>query len=180
MAKVSVKTKLDKFTATLQKSIRTPSMLKEVAVFLRTRIYQYTKRGQSLVLQAKMPALSQGYIEFRKRLASGEGTKGSKKNRGTKSKKAPKKFGDFFSPSRSNLTLSGQMLDALESEVDQGKGQVSVFVDDTPRDDSDLNNAEVAKKVSQDGRPFLGLDRVGRDRIRRMVIAQLRRSLKRR
>lgn len=182
MAKVEVKTRLDKFSATLRKAIRSSSTLKMVAAFMKTRIYQYTKRGQSLVLEAKLAPLSQGYVEYRKRLLKSKESKILKKVAGKKAAKnrALKKFGEFFSPSRSNLTLSGQMLDALKSEVDEQKGQVTVFVESSSRNDSDLNNAEVAKKVAENGRPFIGLDRVGRDRIRRMVVAELRRALKRR
>ena len=57
---------------------------------------------------------------------------------------------------RSNLTLTGQMLDALTFKV-SGR-EVRVFVANTPRKDSDLTNAQVANFV-QDDRPWLRLAR---------------------
>lgn len=185
MAKVDVRFKPDRIVSTLRKAVRDTRLLREIAQFIRTRVYQYTKRGQSLVQESRLQPLSTGYVEYRKRLARGEKTKTTKRLKKIGLKKIAKalemrKFGEFFSPSRSNLTLTGQMLDALKTDVDPGGGRAIVFVDDTPRKDDDLTNAEVAVKVAKAGRPFLGLDRVGRDRIRRMVIADLRRKLKRR
>lgn len=168
MAKVDIRFNAERILTTLRKAIRDTRLLREIAIFMRTRVYQYTKRGTSLVQESRLTPLSQNYINYRKRLVAG------------KSRKSVKKFGDFFSPSRSNLTFTGQMLDALKTDVDPASGRAIVFVDDTPRSGDDLTNAEVAVKVAEAGRPFLGLDRVGRDRIRRMVIADLRRKLKRR
>lgn len=199
MAKVQVVSRVDRYTATLRKAIRDTRLLREVASFMRTRIYQYTKRGMSLATlrqrrgsgnklvgdAKKLKGLSPLYIEYRKSLLKDQdkiAARGvfGKRSRKNSRKRALTKFGEFFSPSRSNLTLTGQMLDALKSDIDAVAGQATVYVDSTSRTDSELNNAEVAKKVAEEGRPFLGLDRVGRDRIRRMAIAHIRRSLKRR
>jgi hypothetical protein len=93
-------------------------------------------------------------------------------------------FLQFFSPARSNLTLTGQLLDAVDSDYDSEAGTVTVFVKATSRTgaepDEPQTNAELAVKVAEEGRPFLGLDLIGRARIRRIVIAELRRQLKRR
>lgn len=192
--------RLARLEAVFTKAIRDPSTLRAISEFLRSRIYQYTKRGFSLVDlrrirgrggkqvgdPKKLKALSPGYIEMRKAAlkddikAHGRNALGFKRKRKDARQRALKNFGPYFNPARSNLTLTGQMLEALESDSDPTEGTIKVYVSDSSRDDSELSNADVAKKVSEEGRPFVGIDRVGRDRIKRMVIAQLRRSLKRR
>jgi hypothetical protein len=166
--------------------IRKPNLMRQIAEFIRSRIYQFTKRGLSLANQPEKPpkldALSPGYVRYRKELVSNKAKRfragvGSQK---AARKKAIKSFGEFFAPARSNLTLTGQLLNALKTRIDTARGEVTVFVADTRRAGEDLTNAEVAEKVAKGGRPFLGLDRTGRDRVARLVIAELRRSLKRR
>lgn len=186
MAKVDIRSRLDKIEVVLRKALKDTRLLREMAGFLKLRIYQYTKRGYSIAGNRKegdpekLKPLTPGYIEHRRRLQGKGKSKKSKSSRAVRKTKDLPKLGAFFSPARSNLTLTGQMLDALKTTVDGISGKATVFVDDTPRTDSDLTNAEVADKVTKDGRPFIGLDRVGRDRMRRMAIADIRRKLKRR
>lgn len=169
----------------LHRAIRSRAMLQEIAVFIQTRIYQNTKRGYYAGVRknlAKFRPLSEGYVAARKALLKG-GESSTLKKLGLKKtakKLAKNNFGEFFSPARSNLTMTGQMLDALQSAVDAGKGQVTISVSNTSRKGEDLTNAQVAVRVAEAGRPFLGLDGTGRDRVVRMVIADLRRGLKRR
>ena len=186
MAKVAIKSRLDKVEVTLRKALKDTQLLRTMAGFLKLRIYQYTKRGYSLAGRRaegdpeKLKPLSPNYIEYRRRLQKSGKTQSKKGLKGGAKPRDLPKLGEFFSAARSNLTFTGQMLDALKTTVDGISGRATVFVDDTPRTDSDLTNAEVAVKVAKDGRPFLGLDRVGRDRLRRMAIADIRRKLKRR
>lgn len=197
MAKVQIQNRLGKIEIILRKALRDATLLRQLAGFLKLRIYQYTKRGYSLgALKTttragrigdprKLKPLSPNYIKYRRELQRGAKSNASKALKKSGLKKLAnslemRKFGEFFAPTRSNLTLTGQMLDALKTEIDAEAGQGTVYVDSTKRTDSDLTNAQVAQKVAEDGRPFLGLDLVGRDRIRRMVIADLRRKLKRR
>ena len=58
-------------------------------------------------------------------------------------------------PNASNLTMSGQMLDALDG-VATGVGVGAVFLNDA-RYDGKLTNTEVATFAHQTGRPFLYL-----------------------
>lgn len=176
----------------VRRVVRKPTLIGSIADFIRNRIFQFTKRGYSLgALKTtnvssdnrragdarKLRPLSSNYIEFRKALNK-QKRKMSKK---TKQNQKPTtiRTGSFFSPTRSNLTLTGQMLDALDTKTDASKGLITVFVESSKRDGESLTNAEVAAKVANEGRPFLGLDRTGRDRVTRMVIAELRRQLKR-
>lgn len=173
----------------LQREIRTQRFLDWIAVFARDRIYKNTKRGYYPGVQrvlSKLKPLSPGYIQFRKNLlkrkigrVKGVGNT-PKEIKKYKRDRALMSFGDNFSPAKSNLTMTGQMLDALEANVVAGK--IVITVEATPRRDSEegLTNKDVAKKVINEGRPFLGLDSKGVDRIRKQAIADLRRSLKKR
>lgn len=77
------------------------------------------------------------------------------------------------SPGRSNLTMTGQMLEALKYEVDKG---IRIFIANTGRDDSDLSNSEVAALASLK-RPFLAVtdeemkvvNRMYKDEINRLI-----------
>jgi phage gpG-like protein len=188
VAKVTIKNPnawADKVVALLQREIRNKSRLRLIAEFILERVYQNTKRGYyagSNKNLAKLKPLSQNYIEYRKSLLGAETESASGFSRKSKKKRALKKFGDFFSPSKSNLTLTGQLLDALVSKVEGN--QAIVEVSNSQRSDvqpGDLStNAEVARKVIEDGRPFMRLDIVGQNRIRTEIIRQLRRALRRR
>lgn len=57
-------------------------------------------------------------------------------------------------PTRSNLTMTGQMLDAITYSVKKLSG--IIFIKDSSRSGSDATNKEVAEYVSKD-RPFLNL-----------------------
>lgn len=188
-AKVEVISRVGEVLGSLDKAIRNGALLTEIAVFIRDRIYQNTKRGYYAGVRknlAKFRPLSEGYVAQRRALLKAEAKDAKTLSRSKKSakKKALKNFGDFFSPARSNLTLTGQMLDALDYRVDVAAGEISVFVEASQRDDDGsgetLTNADVAKKVQEAGRVFLRLDDTGIERVKRLVIADLRRRLKRR
>lgn len=139
------------------------TLIESLAKYVRDRIYQFTKRGISLATEGKLKPLSPRYVKWRRKVQRGL------------SKVKP---GPFFSAARSNLTLTGQMLDALDFKADPKRQEFTVFVQDSGRDD-DLTNAEVAKEVAKFGRPFIGLDKKGVDVVTRKILASLRRSLKR-
>jgi hypothetical protein len=161
------------------------STLHGIAKFARDRIYQFTKRGQSLAADdrpTKLKDLSPGYKNYRKRYQEWA------------------KVGDFFDPNRSNLTLTGQLLNALIYKVTPY--MITIFIENSIRRPTEkipkkawvkgrstkkfrdtkpaetLTNAQVAKRVADKGRPFLGLDLTGRNRVRLMIVQELRRALK--
>jgi hypothetical protein len=79
-----------------------------------------------------------------------------------KLKITPPKLGDFGRPDKSNLTLSGQMLDAMV--IQAGNNGFRVFIADTARkkvhpkqQTPNLTNKQVAEYVSLNGRPFMAL-----------------------
>jgi len=84
--------------------------------------------------RGKLKALSPRYREFRTNfdLLSGKTT-----------------------PNKSNLTLTGQMLDSLK--VKSVRADEIIIGPTGNRNDSDLTNAQVAAFVEEQGRPFLNL-----------------------
>lgn len=98
-------------------------------------IYKRVKSGSGVNKgnKEKLKPLSQSYIEYRK------------KN---------KPQGKFASPTRSNLTNTGQMLDNFEISVEGLTTLVTIA--SNGRTDSKLTNAMVAEFVSKE-RPFMDL-----------------------
>lgn len=64
-------------------------------------------------------------------------------------------FGPFGSPGKSNLTYSGQMLESIRVQA-SARG-FRVEIPNTKRSGSSLTNADVAKHVQDNGRPFFAL-----------------------
>ena len=96
------------------------------------------------------------------------------------------KLHEHTTPSRSNLTRSGQLLDSVQvTKVEQGRVRVGPAGDrynDTPlgRKAANLTNQEVAKFVTEGGRAFNHLSRIELKRIADQVKRDLRALLKRR
>ena len=119
--------------------------------------YGVNKEGLDVGLTKKnrLKKLSDLYIKQRQgKIYVYTDTKG--RVRVVKRKKAtPMKLGRYGTPRRSNLTLTGQMLEALSYKV--GGGNVQISVKGTRRKGSPLNNKKLAKLVSEQGRPWLAL-----------------------
>jgi len=168
-----------KLKLTLIDRVTRGSVLDEIGEFTKLRIFQFTKRGLSLFKDTptKLKPLSTGYKKYRKRFQEHAQT------------------GEFFSPNRSNLTFTGQLLNAIAKKVLRSSSQAIIFIESTQRSPTPqiptksgairkikqqpaLTNKQVAERVSDSGRPFLGLDVTGRNRVRLMVIKAIRKSLK--
>lgn len=114
----------------------------KIGKMARDLIYKRVKSGYGTsstdpitAVRTRLKPLSQSYIDQRK--------------------KNKKTFGEFGSVKRSNLTMTGQMLDAIRYEANSRS--IRVYVDDSQRDDG-MTNAEVARYV-QEARPFFVLTR---------------------
>lgn len=169
--------------------------LKKIAPLMIEDIYKRTKSRKGITgigEQAKekeLNELSDSYVAYRQKLYRGELGKqkapkqgffeSNKKYKSRSSKErrsaALKSFGDYFSPKRSNLTLTGQMLDSLNFRIT--KGRISIFVDDSPRDDGE-KNSDIAEYVTKQGRPFLGLTDKQQLKFFRQVETDLRKYLR--
>ena len=73
----------------------------------------------------------------------------------------PRQTGEFFSPARSNLTFSGELLNSIE--IDVGRYGFSIYIPDTTRrrynkfTKTRATNKEVAIYVQDAGRNFFEL-----------------------
>jgi hypothetical protein len=81
-------------------------------------------------------------------------------------------------PSKSNLTFTGQMIDSVEGRATgNGKGVISV----TGTRNDGMRNSEVAQYVTDAGRPFISLSNIEIKRIvdmlRRSILDRVRRKL---
>ena len=150
------------------------SLFNKIEKYSVTRIQQQTRLGKDLVNKGVQPNLSKSYIKLRERVAAG------KIGRVSTSK--------FFEPDRSNLTLSGQLLDSVFAKTNQGAKTVTIGVSGVRKptglekyfknSKSIKTNAELAKDLESRGRFFLGLDVMGVQQIRRFALEEIRRRLK--
>ena len=119
----------------------------------------------------RLKSLSLAYKRQRRGLVQFT-TKGGKK---VKFKVSPPDLGEFASPGKSNLTLTGQMLRAIGKSISNGRITLSIL-NSTRRDPNkkkQLTNKQVAEFVSKD-REFFALTE-GEQRI---IIAEYRKILK--
>ena len=133
-------------------------LLDDIGELTVKRIFSFTKSGISQVTGQPFKGLSTSYIRFRRGYA---GTRGR-----------------LFGVNRSNLTLTGQLLDSLMYKSTPKSGSVEVGVQGRRTDGK--TNKQVAQWVSEQGREFLGLDDDGKKRVRKLVLDELRREIKRR
>lgn len=177
-AKVKVTSKFD-VVKILELLAPTEKILDEVGQFTKSRIQQFTRSGRTIALGGTekkggkaepLKKLSASYVNYRKKLAGGL-------FQGDEFFGPKKQLSEFFKPSKSNLTLTGQLLKSISFKASFQSRSVSVEVSGS-RDDSNLDNKEVAGFVAAQGRPFMGIDEAGRQRIKNIVNRALRRRLK--
>lgn len=125
----------------IYESLITKEMKLEWAQKAADTIYKRTKAGQGLSSNkvsvggnslVKLKELSDPYKQYRSK----------------------KVLGPFGAPKRSNLTFSGELLESIIAKM---QGSDAVVVMDTGDHYSGVSVDELAKKVSDDGRPFFGL-----------------------
>lgn len=171
MAKARIKNLKSVFNAvnrTFEKTVESSDLLNNIADFAETRVKQQTRIGKQLPAiddqggVAKQPPLSSGYIEFRKRVKEGA------------SKIKPDS--QFFRVRKSNLTLTGQLLESVRGRAIKSKRQI--VIEPIGKRDDGLTNKQVASDLASRGRSFLGLDQTGIRRIRTLVLQVLRRNIR--
>lgn len=172
-----LKTKgLDKFFAKMRSTFFSldRQVLTEIGQFSADRIQQFTRIGKSIASdepQALKP-LSKSYKDFRRGKVtfwkSGKGVTIAAKFRSNKLNSVDT---SFFKPVKSNLTFTGQLLKSIDFKVDTARN--SVLIKPTG-----ARNLKVAGFVSRE-RPFMGMDRVGRERINNFVKRAIRERLNR-
>jgi hypothetical protein len=168
MAKVRVKNLKSVFNAVqaiFEDSIKSQGFLDGVKDFAVLRIQAETRKGNDLKEERKQPALSPNYIKWRKKLAKGLSGSGISVDP------------EFFVAGKSNLTLSGEMLNSLTGSVIKSKNEIEVKV--TGRRSDGETNSSVAKDLASRGRFFLGLDEKGIQYIRKQAVDLIRRVIRR-
>jgi hypothetical protein len=148
--------------------------LKEIAEFSVKRIKQFARSGKPLRdgEKRKFPDLSKATPAIRKRLAKYNAT------HATYGKSGRKK----------NVTITGQLVEAVKSKIKNNL--INIFVSGRRRKyrgkkgqvlaDQESNSAEVYENLislNKDYR-FLGMDELGKKRIRNIIKRNLRRLLK--
>jgi hypothetical protein len=147
-------------------------VLGEIGNFSVNRIQAFTRTGKSLPEEgAKFNELSESYKQFRRgKVTFWKNESGVTIAAPFRSNRLNKVDSSFFSPNRSNLTFTGEMIKSLKYKIDTGRNSVLI----KPTGD---RNEKVAGYVSG-LRPWIGMDRVGRERIVNFVRRAIRERLK--
>jgi len=163
--------------------------LDKIAKFARDRIVAETRKGYDLTRNGeKQPELSEPYIAYRRRLSrrfketgkqvgAGLSVEQAMRNQAIDSKRGPTPTPDstFFKPAKSNLTLTGQLLNSIDYKV--GHEGKTIIIEPTGVRDDGLTNKQVAESLAsrKTKRKFLGLDERGFQRIRNLIVEAIRR-----
>lgn len=182
----NVKSVLNAIKSGFQDSFQRKEIYEKIGKFTANRVKQETQKGKDLSRGgAPQPQLSEGYIRIRELIQKGKLIIDPPQGR-------------VFRFNRSNLTLTGQLLESVDAEVKPRDGTVTVFPTG-PREktvifnpatgkglfgeesESDLDqpgtNQELADDLAKRGRTFLGMDQKGVKRIRRIVLDEVRRVI---
>lgn len=159
--------------ARLNRVLSNKEMLGEVGDMAIDMIRQNTRKGTSSVTDEKLAPLSKPWIQKRDRIASSQGTHPA------------------YAKKRSNLTLTGQLLDSLKRSV-AGR-MVTIFFDGMhipyrmqtrkgiSRVGKLIKNSKLAQYVAEQGRPFFGFSKAFESKllaqVKRVVIRYIRRNL---
>jgi hypothetical protein len=163
-------------------SLNSVENMREIADVAVEVIYKRTKSGRGVtgdsgrVGKKKLDPLSDPYIRWRKRLLRASRKKKKKKLSPFQQKFKP---GPFFSPRRSNLTLTGQMLNSFEIKTKRRGFRIQIA--NNPRWDTNKSNRDIAEYVSVK-RPFLALTepekriviRRYRELLRKIVLSKIK------
>lgn len=178
----------------IERVIQKTDLLDDVGRLVADDIKFQSKAGRSIPLGKRFEELSKSWIALRQRIASSN------------------KTADVYSPKRSNLSLTGQLLNAIFFKSTPRKGQVTVDIENSERKPyivraktetrvrahnrktsqvsshvrrlrpgtfivgDRLTNRELAERVAEDGRPFMGvrpqivkrINTIARETIRRI------------
>ena len=155
---------IDKLYRQLIKEIGSNTNRRLIASKAAKIIYNRTKSGYGVnkegldpdqTKRQRLKPLSPGYVQQRRGKVAFRKSKYGHTYPLKKGFEKPK-LGKFGSPARSNLTFSGQMLEALGFKV--SGGNIFIRVKATRRPGEDLNNRELSEIVSEE-RPWLSLTR---------------------
>lgn len=135
-----------------------------------TIIYSRTKnrKGAENGVETTLAPLSEAYVNYR----SGKVEFTTRDGKFVEFKIKRPRLGERGSPGRSNLTLTGQMLDSIDYKVT--KNGITIFIPDSFREGTHLTNADVARFVTEQGRPFFELTDKEVTSVQKTIINKLR------
>jgi hypothetical protein len=168
-----------KITKFFKDDVVTRGVLDEAGKLVTERIRATTRSGKSLKDGKKLKRLSESYKEMRRGAVKFRTINGQKVPFAEPDERLNEVDTQFFDPDFSNLTFTGQMLRALKYVINVSERTVTVTVDENKRSGKyeKLTNAQVAKHVADNGRPFLGLDKTGVARVTALIKASIRKNL---
>ena len=182
--KVNIKNVIRNIEAVFEKSVKSEKLLNEIKDNSVLRIQAETRKGKDLTQDGKpQPDLSEATLRIREQIAKGNITLSYPED------------SQFFKKGKSNLTLTGQMLDSIRGKVDAAKGLITIFVGGNRSrvryfwsrtgvelkhlsKDSIGDNSSLAKDLAKRGRTFLGLDTTGVKLIRKRVLDEIRKQIR--
>lgn len=137
--------------------------LKEIGDYIAKRIVQQARAGKTMAYgpeAEKLKPLKDTYIHERKvRQAKGDFTLDP----------------DFFSPARSNVTLTGEFLRSVScTEVDQANATITVAPSEEKHGQDKITNKQLGGYLSEQGRSIFGLDKTGRKVVAEMVKREIK------
>lgn len=91
--------------------------------------------------------------------------------------KAKGELSSLTTPTKSNLTATGRMLDSIRAVV-RGLG-VTIFIPNSSRPDSKATNKEIARYNEEKGRPFFNLSGSEIRQLKNEVVKMIKNGLKR-
>jgi len=158
-----------------------PNVLEDIGKFSLERIRATVRSGYSLDgdKKHKLKKLSESYKDVRRGALKFRNINGKTVVMPEADERLKEVDVQFFDPDLSNLTFTGQLMKALGFKTQPSRRSVIVEVEDSSRKGKyeKLTNKEVAKHVSDNGRPFLGLDKTGVARINAIVKAFIRKEI---
>lgn len=168
MAKSDAKVKLKGAFSQIARAIKELEVdsLSEISEFVRSRIVAKARGGKTMKSgkEESLPDLSEGYKKQRRDM----------KKRGDESTDP-----DFFRPTKSNVTLTGEYLRSVHvKSMDKRKGEFVIGPNDQKHGDDDFTNEQLAQYLAKQGRSIYGIDDTTKERIIAILKRDVRNSLK--
>lgn len=150
------------------KVIKSDQMMREIGTLVVTDVQEQTKKGKSIPSGSKLKPLTSKWKERRKELAKHNSTDAD------------------YSPEKSNLTFTGQLLNSIKFIIPK-PGSIKIFFQGTHEPYATKNGKGSSRPVAnqdiadgqalKQGRPFVGVRPTIERRIGRIIRTYLKRAL---
>lgn len=186
----SLFTKAYRLLRTLGEISKDDYLKRDLAQFTKDMLYKRVKSGKGVnsdrsafevTSHQRLRPLSKNYKRYRRTgIVEFEATnKKGKKVKASINVGKPA-LGEFGTPEKSNLTFTGQLLASISINIK--KFGFTIYIPETKRRGENITNAQLARYVSQNGRPFMNLTageiRIVKSRMKKTIQKSLKRLLK--